>query len=76
MLPTSKPKNHPVIGVETLSKIVALSPHPVVAIGGINRLNVAQVLQTGVAAIALISALTGAQNIQVETRCFAYFDCE
>lgn len=63
----TKPPGHPVIGLEGLKEILELSDCPVVAIGGIHRENINEVLSTGVSSIALISALTQGENITAET---------
>jgi thiamine-phosphate pyrophosphorylase len=50
-------------GVERLAEVVrAVRPLPVIAIGGIDLGNVAQVTETGVAGIAVISAIAGAAD--------------
>jgi len=63
----TKGADHPVLGLSLLKEIVQLSKIPVVAIGGINRTNVAEVLKTGVTSISMISALTEAENVDRET---------
>lgn len=55
--PTKNNSDHPIVGLETLSRIVLESPHPVVAIGGIDSSNRDSVLKTGVDQVALISGL-------------------
>ena len=54
--PTKGP-GHPVQGLEKLREVVRSLRVPVVAIGGIDRSNVDSVLATGVASVAMISAL-------------------
>ncbi len=54
---SSKPAGHPVLGLDFLKQAVEISRHPIVAIGGINRSNMNEVLKTGVAAVAMISGL-------------------
>lgn len=44
-------------GLEGLKKIVTMSKHPVVAIGGINTDNARDVMQTGAAGLAVVSAI-------------------
>ena len=68
--PTKGP-GHPVQGINALREVVSLFRVPVVAIGGINRANVDGVIATGVSSIAMITALTGAENIAEEVRWFA-----
>jgi thiamine-phosphate pyrophosphorylase len=52
-----------VIGLEGLRRIVESVRIPVVAIGGINKDNVEDVLRTGVAGVAVISAVMGAEDV-------------
>ena len=54
---TTKGPGHPVQGLEKLKKVVQALSVPVVAIGGIGRNNVEDVFKTGVAMVAMISAL-------------------
>lgn len=71
IFPTAtKGPGHPVQGLEILRRVVAAVPVPVVAIGGINRINFASVVETGVAAVAMIGALTLAPDIAAEARWF------
>lgn len=49
-------------GVDGLKKMVAKSIHPVVAIGGIESNNAADVIATGVAGIAVVSAIHEASD--------------
>ena len=44
-------------GIDGLKEIVKISRHPVVAVGNINQTNVKNVMKTGAAGIAVISAL-------------------
>jgi thiamine-phosphate pyrophosphorylase len=60
--PTKGP-GHPVLGLELLRRVVRQLKVPVVAIGGINQINFTEVLNTGVAAIAMIGALTTGNNV-------------
>ncbi len=66
----TKGPGHPVQGLEKLRTVVEALKVPVVAIGGINRENFRKVQETGVAAVAMITALTGATNIAEATRGF------
>jgi thiamine-phosphate pyrophosphorylase len=68
--PTKGP-GHPVQGVTKLNEMVRKLKIPIVAIGGINRLNVKDVLATGVHSVAMISALAKAENRIEEARYFA-----
>lgn len=63
VFPTNTKKNLRTIwGIDGLKQFCQESRHPVIAIGGINLTNVSQVYATGVAGIALISAIHEAEN--------------
>ena len=64
---TKKDAKEP-IGVEGLREIVLSVSIPVVAIGGINRNNVLEVLKAGVAGVAVISAIAGAKDPKEEAK--------
>lgn len=64
----AKGSGHPVQGIDKLKKVVEGVNVPVVAIGGINRDNVDDVLSTGVTSVAMIRGLTCAENTVTETR--------
>lgn len=66
----TKGPGHPVQGLERLREVVAACSAPVVAIGGIARHNIEEVLKTGVASVAMITALALAENVENETRAF------
>lgn len=55
---TTKSDAAPAIGLENLAHIVRNSPIPVVAIGGIHCANAKPVFDTGVAGLAIVSALS------------------
>ncbi|MBX7148526.1 thiamine phosphate synthase [bacterium] len=55
--PTKNDPSHPVLGLDVLKEAVSMSEKPVVAIGGINATNAPKVWETGVLAIAMITAL-------------------
>lgn len=56
-------------GLETLKKMVAATPeYPTVAIGGISIDRVSAVLATGVGSVALVSAITKAEDWQKATK--------
>jgi hydroxymethylpyrimidine kinase/phosphomethylpyrimidine kinase/thiamine-phosphate diphosphorylase len=58
-------------GVENLADILALSTHiPVVAIGGINHERAPEVLATGVDSIAVVTAITEAENPEQSVEAF------
>ena len=56
------------IGVEGLSRVAAITPLPVAAIGGITIDNVRDVCRSGVAMAALISAISGAEDPHTAAR--------
>jgi thiamine-phosphate diphosphorylase len=62
VFPTSSKPGLPPQGVRTLADIVAAVDVPVLAIGGINAANLDEVLATGCAGIALISAILSAAD--------------
>ncbi len=64
----TKGEGHPVQGIDRLEELVSAVTIPVVAIGGIDRTNINQVLTTGVDAIAMITALSEAHNPVQETK--------
>ncbi len=57
-----------VIGPTQLRKIRQVVSLPIVAIGGINRENIREVMATGVEAAAVVSAVIRQQNIEQATR--------
>lgn len=59
----SKPGTR-VAGIETLRRVKAEVSVPVVAIGGINEDNVAEVVNAGASAVAVISAVLGAEDVR------------
>jgi len=68
----------PVVGVEALARACAESPAPIVAIGGVDSARAGALVDTGVAAIAAIGALTGDTVEIVRERTFALvrsFNC-
>ncbi|MBI4366764.1 MAG: thiamine phosphate synthase [Deltaproteobacteria bacterium] len=62
----TKGPDHPVQGIPRLQEMVNALSVPVVAIGGITRENVLDVWRTGVAAVAMITALARAPDPTVE----------
>jgi thiamine-phosphate pyrophosphorylase len=60
VFPTAtKPEHAPAIGFDGLAKLVALSPVPVVAIGGLKVQHAAPALMAGAHGIAVVSAICG-----------------
>ena len=66
----TKGPGHPVQGIAMLKRVVAALDVPVVAIGGIGRENIAEVMGTGAATVAMITALSDAPSVSAETRWF------
>jgi len=65
---STKPDAGEPIGLEKLSRIVRAVSIPVVAIGGINEDNVAEVIRTGVAGVAVVSAIVAADDVEEAAR--------
>ncbi len=59
---STKPFTASPFGLEGIRRIVAISEHPSVAIGGINRTNAKSVIQAGVNGIAVVSAICSASS--------------
>ncbi len=72
----TKGHGHPIQGIEALARTVDAVDVPVVAIGGINRTNIDEVMRTGASAVAVISALCQAPSIVDETRWFVNKLCQ
>jgi thiamine-phosphate pyrophosphorylase len=69
VFPTAtKGPGHPVQGIESLRGLVESVDRPVVAIGGIGRNNVDDVMRSGASAVAMITALAKADDVVAETR--------
>jgi len=68
IFPTTSKEKARVIGLETLARASKSISLPIVAIGGINQENVAQVLQAGAGAVAVISAVLGSPDIEAAAR--------
>jgi thiamine-phosphate pyrophosphorylase len=66
--PTSSKEGAVVIGLKGLRQIKQAVSLPVVAIGGINRDNVSEVLDAGADAVAVISAILKAKEVVEATR--------
>ncbi len=65
----SKPSENPACGPRLLAAaVVAAAPHPIVAIGGIDTGNAAEVIAAGAAGIAVISAVANADDPVAATR--------
>lgn len=68
MFPTPTKADADVLTGETLRDICAAVDLPVVAIGGISKTNIAQLSGTGIAGVALVSAIFASEDIEKECR--------
>jgi thiamine-phosphate pyrophosphorylase len=66
----TKPDAGEALGVKTLEEVLSNIKVPLVAIGGINKDNLGEVLAVGVRHVAMITALTEAPDIERATRGF------
>jgi len=66
--PTSFKETAVVVGIERLRQVRQAVKVPLVAIGGINRDNAAEVMAAGADSIAMISAILQAEDIEMATR--------
>lgn len=69
VFPTST-KEATALGPKGVAKVAASTPLPAVAIGGVSLENITAIKQTGVAGVALVSAIVAAPDITAETRKF------
>ena len=68
MFATATKADAPVLPLETLRDICRAVPVPVVAIGGIGKENMMRLAGSGVAGVALVSAIFAAEDIEKECR--------
>jgi len=68
IFPTKTKKDAILNSIETLKKVLNLSIQPVVAIGGINKDNIDEVLNVGCKNVAVVSAVFKDKNILENTR--------
>lgn len=68
MFATNTKGNAKVIGKEKLKEIRAAVSIPIVAIGGINHSNAAQLVDIGINGLAVVSSVIGASDIQAAAR--------
>jgi len=66
--PTSSKEGAMVVGLKGLRQIKQAVSLPLVAIGGINKNNVAEVLAAGADSVAVISAILGTEDVEEATR--------
>jgi len=64
----TKPDAAPPIGIDGLTTIRRQISIPIVAIGGINQTNAAEVIRTGVNGIAVVSAVVAAADVTAAAR--------
>ncbi|MFC1981081.1 thiamine phosphate synthase [Chloroflexota bacterium] len=68
MYPTASKEDEEVVGLERLRQIKAAVRLPLVAIGGINKDNAADVIAAGADSAAVISAVLGAEDVEEASR--------
>lgn len=68
--PTQTDKGKPVLGAEKFRALAALSPVPVVGIGGITPENAKDVLEAGAAGVAMMRSISEAQDVEAAARAF------
>lgn len=68
MFSTSTKPDAGVLSMQTLADICHAVDIPVVAIGGLNKDNIAELAGTGVDGVALVSAIFAAEDIENECR--------
>ena len=66
--PTSSKETARVVGLERLRQVRQAVTLPLVAIGGITRDNAAEIMAAGANAVAVISAVSGAENVEDAAR--------
>ncbi len=70
--PTLTDKGKPVLGAEGFAAVAKLSPVPVVGIGGITAENAAQVLAAGADGVAMMRAVSAADDIEAVVNSLKY----
>jgi thiamine-phosphate pyrophosphorylase len=71
LYPTASKTDTELVGLETLRQIKEAIALPIVAIGGINADNVADVAAAGADSVAVINAVLGAENVEEAARLLA-----
>lgn len=66
----TKPDTAPALGLEGLARLVEITTHPIVAIGGIRLENAPDVIRAGASSVAVISDLIGVADIERRARQF------
>ena len=68
--PTQTDKGKPVLGAEAFAELVALSPVPVVGVGGITPSNAAAVIDAGADGVAMMRSISEADDISAAVQAF------
>lgn len=69
----TKGPGHPVQGIPKLKSVVEAADIPTVAIGGIDKSNIGEIVNTGVSSVAMISALAEAGDVVAEVQAYTKF---
>ena len=64
----TKIKADPVVGIDLILTVKALSPIPVIAIGGIGEKNIDLLVRRGIKRVAIISDILSSKDIEAKTR--------
>lgn len=70
IFPTTTKENAPITLISTLKTICQTVAIPVVAIGGLTSENIAQLIGTGIAGVAVVRDLMQAEDIEAKTQAF------
>lgn len=70
IFPTTTKKNAPITLISTLKTICQRVAIPVVAIGGLTSENIDQLIDTGIAGVAVVRDLMQAEDIEAKTKAF------
>ncbi len=68
MFPTTTKNEAVVVGVDMLKELKRVVSVPLVAIGGINRINIGEVVNAGADAVAVVSAVLGENDVKGATQ--------
>ena len=70
IFPTTTKENAPITLISTLKTICQMVAIPVVAIGGLTSENIDQLIDTGIAGVAVVRDLMQAEDIEAKTKAF------
>lgn len=70
IFPTTTKENAPITLISTLKTICQMVAIPVVAIGGLTSENIDQLVDTGIAGVAVVRDLMQAEDIEAKTQAF------